>query len=117
MAAFGVVALGETHRQLSWIWSLAGCSGEPSSLELEQVLQVEWCKAYARMRRWNKDVVLVEEEMCRTLEYGHWMAAEWAACVGVQATDVDTELQEGLAAYTREQHEQEMTTCRELTVK
>ncbi|KAF8145245.1 hypothetical protein K438DRAFT_1501614, partial [Mycena galopus ATCC 62051] len=80
-------------------------------------LRVEWCKAYARMRRWNEDVVLVEEEMRRTLEYGHWMAAEWAARAGVRATDVDAKLREGLAAYAREQHEREMTTCGELTAK
>ncbi|KAF8209776.1 hypothetical protein K438DRAFT_1960011 [Mycena galopus ATCC 62051] len=117
VAAFGVVALGETHRQLSWIWYSAGCVGEPSKLELEEALHVEWCKAYARMRRWNEDVVLVEEEMRCTLGYGHWMAAEWATRGGVRATDVNTELQEGLAAYAREQHEWEMTTCGELAAK
>jgi hypothetical protein len=43
----------------------------------DAALRVEWCKAYARMRRWYEDVVLVEEEMGRTIQYGYWEAGEW----------------------------------------
>jgi hypothetical protein len=29
------------------------------------------------MHRWYEDVVLVEEEMGRTIQYGYWEAGEW----------------------------------------
>ncbi|KAJ6479819.1 hypothetical protein C8R45DRAFT_1054444 [Mycena sanguinolenta] len=96
IAAYGVVALGEGRRTLLWIW-YAAKTGEPTEAELVEALRVEWCKAYARTRRWHEDVVLVEEEMRRTIEYGHWLAGEW---------------NEGLAAYTQEQAHREEETCR-----
>ncbi|KAJ6508192.1 hypothetical protein C8R45DRAFT_1089391 [Mycena sanguinolenta] len=62
IAAYGVVVLGESCRTLSWIWYVAK-KGELSEAELVEALWVEWRKAYARMRQWHEDVVLVEEEM------------------------------------------------------
>jgi hypothetical protein len=61
-------------------------------------LRVEWCKAYARSNRWREDVVLVEEEMRRTIEYGYWAAWEWSERAARRASVVDAELQEGLNA-------------------
>jgi hypothetical protein len=130
VAAFGVVALGEGRRTLSWIWYTSRAE-DPSEAELVEgtygsgdimllltltlALRVEWCKAYARMRRWQEDVVLVEEEMCRTIEYGYWSAYEWARRAGARAGTVDSELLEGLTAYAREQQNRETTTCERLT--
>jgi hypothetical protein len=67
------------------------------------------------MRRWQEDVVLVEEEMRRTVEYGYWSACEWARRAGGRAGTVDNELLEGLTAYAREQQNRETTTCETLT--
>ncbi|KAF7373979.1 CxC2 domain-containing protein [Mycena sanguinolenta] len=114
IAAYGVVALGEGHRTLSWIWYTAK-TGEPTEAELVEALRVEWCKAYARMRRWHEDVVLVEEEMRCTIEYGQWLAGEWNTRASGRAGLADAELQEGLTAYAREQADREMETCRMLT--
>jgi hypothetical protein len=91
VAAFGVVALGEGRRTLSWIWYTA-TSEDPTETELVEgtraeqhqnyalmdpiALRVEWCKAYTCMRCWHEDVVLVEEEMRCTIEFGHWEAGE-----------------------------------------
>ncbi|KAF8121845.1 hypothetical protein K438DRAFT_1653350 [Mycena galopus ATCC 62051] len=102
VAAFGVVALGEGRRTLSWIWYTAKGDGEPTEQELVEALRVEWCKAYVRMRRWYEDVVLVEEEMRRTVEYGNWAAREWVARAGKRVGTVSEELQEGLSAYAWE---------------
>jgi hypothetical protein len=135
VAAFGVVALGEGRRTLSWIWYSARPE-EPTEVELVEgtpsrtaflslvlllidnllALRVEWCKAYARMRRWREDVVLVEEEMRRTIEYGHWAGHEWARRVDARA-GVEEELLEGLRAYAREQEKREATTRETLAVK
>ncbi|KAF8209183.1 hypothetical protein K438DRAFT_1572996 [Mycena galopus ATCC 62051] len=118
IAAFGVVALGESRRTLSWIWYVVK-SEDPSEEELVEVsaLRVEWCKACARMRRWHEDVILVEEEMRRTIEYGYWSAREWAKRGGARASGVDEELLEGLTAYAREQEDREITTSVQLAAK
>ncbi|KAF7357237.1 CxC2 domain-containing protein [Mycena sanguinolenta] len=116
VAAFGVVAMGESRRTLSWIWYQARPS-DPTEAELVEALRVEWCKAYARMRRWHEDVVLVEEEMRRTIEYGHWAEGTWAQRESGRAGQVELELQEGLVAYAREQQWRERETCQMLERK
>jgi hypothetical protein len=69
------------------------------------------------MRRWYEDVVLVEEEMRRTVEYGNWAAREWMGRAGKHVGTVSEELQEGLSAYACEHEHREIRTCEELTVK
>ncbi|KAJ7152679.1 hypothetical protein C8R43DRAFT_886109 [Mycena crocata] len=113
IAAYGVVAIGESRRQLSWIWYQA-TEEDPTEVELVEALRVEWCKAYARMRRWHEDVVLVEEEMSRTLEYGVWAAEEWMQRAVGRAGKVDNVLQEGLVAYAHEQAQREVDTVEKL---
>ncbi|KAF8174535.1 hypothetical protein K438DRAFT_1908885 [Mycena galopus ATCC 62051] len=116
IAAYGVVALGEGHRTLSWIWYTAKGEGTTEQ-ELVEALRVEWCKAYVRMRRWYEDVVLVEEEMRRTVEYGYWAAKEWRGRAEKRAVTVSQELQEGLSAYAREHERREIQTCEGLMAK
>lgn len=79
-------------------------------------LRVEWCKAYARMRRWHEDVVLVEEEMRRTIQYGYWEAGEWLdrSEAREKRGNMDPVLQEGLKAYALEQVHREAKTCDKL---
>ncbi|KAF8145921.1 hypothetical protein K438DRAFT_1498209, partial [Mycena galopus ATCC 62051] len=115
--------LGEEHRTLSWIWynRQPVKDGEeatnPELVEGALALRVEWCKAYARMCRWYEDVVLTEEEMRRTIEYGRWAGAQWIIRAGARRGTVDEELLEGLQAYSREQEARESRTCTELTAK
>ncbi|KAJ7510750.1 hypothetical protein B0H11DRAFT_1701190 [Mycena galericulata] len=110
IASYGVVALGEGRRTLSWIW-YAGKKEEPTEPELMEALRVEWCKAYARMRRWQEDVVLVEEEMRRTIAYGYWAAEEWRRRSEGREGKVESALEEGLKAYAAEQAQREVSTC------
>ncbi|KAJ7028998.1 hypothetical protein C8F04DRAFT_963379 [Mycena alexandri] len=116
IAALGAVALGESRRTLSWIWYTAKAT-DPDEAELVEgtTLRVEWCKAYARMRRWREDVVLVEEEMRRTIEYGYWASCEWLARASARSSRVSEELDEGLVAYAWEQADREDRTCGRLT--
>ncbi|KAJ7363734.1 hypothetical protein DFH08DRAFT_798213 [Mycena albidolilacea] len=81
---------------------------EPTEVESVDALCVEWYKAYARMQRWHEDVVLVEEEMRRIIEYGHWAGREWARRVDARA-GVEEELLEG--------EKREATTRETLAVK
>ncbi|KAJ7034185.1 hypothetical protein C8F04DRAFT_1183471 [Mycena alexandri] len=89
---------------------------EPDEAELVEALQVEWCKVYVRMRRRHEDVVLVEEEMRRTIEYGYWALYEWLGRAAERANSgVLDELQEGLMAYALEQADHENRMCGKLT--
>ncbi|KAJ7105657.1 hypothetical protein C8R44DRAFT_639050 [Mycena epipterygia] len=114
VSAYGEVALGEGRRTLSWIWYAAKV-GEPTEQELVEALRVEWCKAYARMRRWHEDTVLVEEEMRRTIEYGYWQAGEWVERSTARHAVEEEPLAEGLRAYALEQSTRELKTCEKLT--
>ncbi|KAJ7318568.1 hypothetical protein DFH08DRAFT_1036369 [Mycena albidolilacea] len=116
VAAYGVVVLGEGRRTLLWIWYSARPE-EPTEAELVEALRVEWCKAYARMQRWQEDVVLVEEEMRRTIEYGYWSAREWERRADGRAGSVNDELLEELTAYAREQQQREVKTSKTITEK
>ncbi|KAJ7678410.1 hypothetical protein B0H17DRAFT_1236048 [Mycena rosella] len=89
-------------------------AGEPTEQELVEALRVEWCKAYARMRRWDEDVVLVEEEMRRTIQYGYWEAGEWLQRSVAREGTFAPELEEGLKAYALEQTHCEAKTCEKL---
>ncbi|KAJ7780676.1 hypothetical protein DFH07DRAFT_765194 [Mycena maculata] len=116
VAGVGSVAAGETHRKLSWIWYTAKAA-DPSESELTDTLRVEWCKAYTRTRRWREDVVLVEEEMRRTIEFGFWMAATWEVRASARSWGVDRPQREGLVAYAKEHMAREEETSTQLQRK
>ncbi|KAJ7028751.1 hypothetical protein C8F04DRAFT_1212103 [Mycena alexandri] len=106
-AAEGVTA-GEGRHKTSWIWWTTKTDGAEE--ELVEALRVEWCRGYARMRRWNEDVVLIEEEMRRTIEFGAWMAGQWETCATARTEGVTPALQEGLCAYALEHVQRETDT-------
>jgi len=67
---------------------------------------VEWAKAKARADRWEEEVVLLDEEMCRVLEFCQWKASWWAEQVP-QREALPAPLAEGLKAYAAEQADME----------
>ncbi|KAJ7096175.1 hypothetical protein C8R44DRAFT_644543, partial [Mycena epipterygia] len=116
LAPMQTLVAGETRRTLSWIWYTVNAADPENEQELVEALHIEWCKAYSRTHRWTEDVVLVEEEMRRTIEFGYWSAGEWQARATAR-TGVSDELQEGLGAYAAEQVQRERSTCLELQKK
>ncbi|KAJ7834666.1 hypothetical protein B0H13DRAFT_1913969 [Mycena leptocephala] len=64
--------------------------------DLVDALRVEWCKAYARMRRWHEDIVVVDEEMRRTIDFGAYMEGEWEARATARTARMTPALAEGL---------------------
>ncbi|KAL1743885.1 hypothetical protein HDZ31DRAFT_39981, partial [Schizophyllum fasciatum] len=68
-------ATGEGRRIISWIWKGVDTIG--SSAALYSGIKVEYCKAYARKKRWAEEVPLLKEEMRRTLISLHAEAARW----------------------------------------
>ncbi|KAJ7018161.1 hypothetical protein C8F04DRAFT_1214712 [Mycena alexandri] len=79
---------GESVREVSWIWTVAGTAG--TDAELEDALRIEWAKAYARSRRWKEEVMLLEEEMRRILQV-------------IRVGEVDELFAEGAIAYAIKQ--------------
>ncbi|KAF7333062.1 CxC2 domain-containing protein [Mycena venus] len=93
------VASGEGSHTLSWIWYEAGAGENKESLQEDAIsvyyyslykkqltlflfyflpaLRVEWCKALARMSRYEEEIRLLHEEMCRTITYSETAAWEW----------------------------------------
>ncbi|KAJ6452354.1 hypothetical protein C8R47DRAFT_998112, partial [Mycena vitilis] len=114
IAAAATLAAGEGTHTMSWIWYSTKLDGDK---DLVDALRVEWCKAYARMRRYHEDIVLVEEEMRRTIEYGAWMAAEWEMRASARTTHMSTSLAEGVRAYAMEHADQERKTCVRLSAQ
>ncbi|KAJ7608966.1 hypothetical protein DFH06DRAFT_1148713 [Mycena polygramma] len=120
IAALGDVVSGETHRTLSWIWyTVSGKEGDDE--KLHEALRVEWCKAYSRSRRWREELVLVEEEMRRTIGYGDFMERRWkqrstarTVMLGTTDTPISPEVAEGVRAYALEQADRERRTSEKL---
>ncbi|KAJ7036055.1 hypothetical protein C8F04DRAFT_1181827 [Mycena alexandri] len=125
IAVAGDLVSGETHRTLSWIWyavrkKQAEDEADKEDEKLHEALRVEWCKAYSRSRRWREELVLVEEEMRRTIEYGVWAEGRWEARSSARSVMLGTsvaitpEVAEGVRAYALEQAARERRTCEKL---
>ncbi|KAJ7197571.1 hypothetical protein GGX14DRAFT_574051 [Mycena pura] len=94
--------LGESRRQVSWIWTVAGKTGTDE--ELEEALCIEWCKAFARTRRWREEIRILDEEWWRlpvTLAYLEKLWKDRA--VGVAVGQVPAADAEGMIAYAAKQ--------------
>jgi hypothetical protein len=69
--------MGEKSRLISWIWQSAGHTGGIVGADIRASIWVEWCKAYARVKRWGEEVLLLQEEMKRCLLTLEWQATIW----------------------------------------
>ncbi|KIM75537.1 hypothetical protein PILCRDRAFT_78724, partial [Piloderma croceum F 1598] len=94
--------VGESQRRPSWIWFSTSNSDNMQDPTMRAALRVEWAKCQARADRWNEEVVLLNEEMRRVIEYCGWKASWWKQQAS-QRGDVSPELAEGLLAFAEEQ--------------
>ncbi|KAK7435288.1 hypothetical protein VKT23_019733 [Stygiomarasmius scandens] len=69
--------VGEGVREVSWIWIEGGTGEAVDDAVLEEIIRVEWCKAYVRTKRWEEEVILVKEEMRRCLVTLEYNARQW----------------------------------------
>ncbi|KAK7026660.1 hypothetical protein VNI00_015533 [Paramarasmius palmivorus] len=93
-----LVKAGESHQVLSWIWVDWDVSGDPSGVK--EVIRVQWSKAWARKRRWDEELHLVEEEMRRTVVTLQYEAEEWRSRI---VETGDSAVDEGMSAYAERQ--------------
>ncbi|KAJ7729736.1 hypothetical protein B0H16DRAFT_1330222 [Mycena metata] len=69
-------------------------------MSLFVALRIEWCKAYARVRRWKEEVMLVEEEARRAPVFLEHRAKEWERRVKeVRVGEIPEDQAEGAIAY------------------
>jgi len=113
----------EGRRSISWIWRIEGVAdGEQGEQELEGkstmftmsipnsnqflALCIEWCRARARYMRFEEEVELLEEEMCRVLVFLEWQS-NWWLTKGNELLNNDCDLHsslcEGLTGYRNRQ--------------
>ncbi|KAJ6448608.1 hypothetical protein DFH09DRAFT_965993 [Mycena vulgaris] len=120
VAGLGDIVSGETHRTLSWIWYESSAK-DNNDEKLHEALRVEWSKAYSRSRRWREDLVMVEEEMRRTIEFGEWAGKVWKLRASARtkrlgtAAPISPEVAEGVRAYAMKQVDRERRTTDKLT--
>ncbi|KAK7035315.1 hypothetical protein VNI00_012082 [Paramarasmius palmivorus] len=95
---------GNTRKSISWIWWHGGSFvlEDGADENDNEVLRSEWCKARARAMRAWEELMLVREEMRRTLEYLDWRAREWDQCAQVELTGGVAE-REGQRAFALRQ--------------
>ncbi|KAJ7665761.1 hypothetical protein B0H17DRAFT_1336399 [Mycena rosella] len=105
------VAASEGSHTLSWIWYTVGVTVDENNPRLHDALRVEWSKVYSRARRYDEDIWLLREEMCRTIASGVSEAAEWDALAREELPNTSLELMEGRHAYAAENAERERETC------
>ena len=93
----------------SWIWLVPRVSSESNNPEggmheeeFNDHMRVEWAKARARVMRWKEELLLVQEEMRRVLEYHKWKAAWWRT-QGTLRTHNDATILSGVSGYAHKQ--------------
>ncbi|KZP05467.1 hypothetical protein FIBSPDRAFT_699250, partial [Athelia psychrophila] len=91
--------LGEGKRTLSWIW--VTFKGDEKSPEMIEALRIEWAKCKSRAVRWHEELMWLEEEMRRVLQFGDWKEEWWITRVAMRSVE-DSALMEGLRAYALE---------------
>ncbi|KAK7016376.1 hypothetical protein VNI00_018930 [Paramarasmius palmivorus] len=94
---------GESVRIISWIWEGASHqSGNALTSEaLHEGLRVEYCKSYARVRRWREEVLLLQEEMRRCLKTLQWQEDWWNARANMSS--LTGPHRDGCSAYAYQQ--------------
>lgn len=85
----------------SWIWLIPRVS-ESSEEEFNESMRVEWAKARASKMRWNEELLLVQEEMRRVLEYMKWREGWWLERCSLRK-HIDGTVSSGISGYANKQ--------------
>ncbi|KAJ3537499.1 hypothetical protein NMY22_g5569 [Coprinellus aureogranulatus] len=94
----------QTNKVLSWIWRITGATDDLKGDFGTDTRRVEWGKSYARVQRYKEEILLVKEEMRRTLRFFEWKEADWRGkCAAWDGIPMSSEYEEGLRAYAERQ--------------
>ncbi|EAU81022.1 hypothetical protein CC1G_10141 [Coprinopsis cinerea okayama7 len=103
------VGQSEGKRTVSWIWISEGIKADGDGPHLNDALRFEWARTYARAKRHEKEVELVQEEMRRVLQGLLWQANDWKTRGGkLDHIGSDPTLMEGMLTYRERQAQQRL---------
>ncbi|KAF8223502.1 hypothetical protein L208DRAFT_1316543, partial [Tricholoma matsutake] len=105
-----VEGVSEGQHTMSWIWRSAGVR--------DSTLWLEWCKTCARAHCWQKECLLLEEEMWQVQALFMWDIKRWKTRADDMQSSSDGN-QEGQAAYAHCQadiHESMLVHCKDVWV-
>lgn len=92
---------GETRKTVSWIWT-AGNSQGPDD-HSDDIYRSEWAKTRARAHRAKEEVMLLKEEMRRTLAFLEHRANWWRNRPIKSQVNLSKDMAEALSAYSLSQ--------------
>jgi len=93
------------------------CHHTSFKLTHDLALRVEWAKAKAHAARWEEEVILLDEEMRRTLQFCSWKAKWWRDQQSLRVLATDHILSDGLKAFAEQQAAQEFDIAKDWEVK
>ena len=85
----------------SWIWCSSTTTVSPD--EVNEDMRVEWAQCVARADRWEEEVILLQEEMRRTVQFLKWKSGDWLAKVNSRTGTATPAIRSGLSAYANKQ--------------
>lgn len=100
--------ISNSRYEPSWIWlmprvnGLAGNEMTIAEAEFNETMRIEWSKARARMRRWNEELLIIQEEMRRAIVYHMWKAAWWRERSSLR-DHMDQTIASGVSGYAYKQ--------------
>nr|GAT52430.1 predicted protein [Mycena chlorophos] len=94
---------GEADREMSWIWRTAQLGGAGNE-GMDEALQIEWAKAFARKRRWEEETRMSAEDLRRVPVSFTYEGRVWAKRgAGLDVDALGAQLAEGMLAYALKQ--------------
>ncbi|KAJ3538635.1 hypothetical protein NMY22_g5086 [Coprinellus aureogranulatus] len=102
---------GQTRQvEMSWIWKHPGAAADNVTAYEAETRKIEWAKSRARSHRYQEEILIVKEEMQRTLRFFQWKRDQWRLRALVMEKDAQQkgspltpEHVEGLNAYAERQ--------------
>ena len=85
----------------SWIWRSTATAVSPD--EVNEDMRVEWAQSVARADRWKEEVILLQEEMRRVVEFLEWRSRDWLSKVNARAGTLTSAVHAGVSAYAKKQ--------------
>ena len=84
----------------SWIWRSNTTAVSPD--EVNDDMRVEWAQCVARADRWGEEVILLQEEMRRVVQFLEWRSRDWFTKTNLR-TGTMPAVRAGLSAYAHKQ--------------
>ncbi|KAF7293735.1 CxC2 domain-containing protein [Mycena chlorophos] len=93
---------GSNKTVMSWIWRGTKAGGNAS--EMLEAVRIEWCKSWARVRRWDEEVRMLREDTRRVpVTHEVWASVWEKRAAAVPVGEIATGEAEGMMAYALKQ--------------